>query len=135
MHLFVIVYYLEYGGGLWHTWFDRDLAVAGRVMVETKKTGAVSRLVRINEPILRIANLAIHLTSRSDRDAFKYCVEDQTVPIFATCAAAELNETKCGATDSVINDEHEPLLLRLIAGELKVDVNDILVKEIKFPIK
>merc|ERR1711971_169055 len=49
----------KYGGGLWQTWFDRDLSVAGRVMLKTKD-GAESRLVRINDPIMRISNLAMH---------------------------------------------------------------------------
>ena len=41
---FVSVNVEPYGGGLWHTWFDRDLSVAGRVLVR-KGEHLVQRLV------------------------------------------------------------------------------------------
>lgn len=47
-----------YGGVLLATWADRDLGLAGRVCVK----GAVApSLVRIDRPLARVANLAIHL--------------------------------------------------------------------------
>jgi hypothetical protein len=59
-----------YGGGLWHTWFDRDLTVAGRVVrklstAEGERAAYSHELVRIQQPILRIPTLAIHLDRRS----------------------------------------------------------------------
>ena len=49
-----------YGGALLNSWLDRDLGVAGRLAV---RDGAAARphLVRIDEPLLRIPQLAIHL--------------------------------------------------------------------------
>jgi aspartyl aminopeptidase len=49
-----------YGGALVNSWLDRDLGLAGRLAL---RDGSIV-LVRIDEPILRVPQLAIHL----DRD-------------------------------------------------------------------
>ncbi|KAL9041573.1 MAG: hypothetical protein Q9180_001193 [Flavoplaca navasiana] len=79
-----------YGGGLWHTWFDRDLSIAGRAMVKTDKGEYIQKLVRINRPILRIPSLAIHLDRQ---ETFTFNKETQLFPI-AGLVAAELNRTR-----------------------------------------
>jgi aspartyl aminopeptidase len=49
-----------YGGVLLNSWLDRDLGLAGRVMVDTSG-GIESHLVRIDRPLARVPQLAIHL--------------------------------------------------------------------------
>lgn len=49
-----------YGGPILATFTDRDLSLAGRVVIKNG-TGFTSHLVRFNEPIVRLPNLAIHM--------------------------------------------------------------------------
>lgn len=52
-----------YGGVLLNSWLDRDLSIAGRVLI--KQNGKIaSQLVRLDGPLCRVPQLAIHL----DRD-------------------------------------------------------------------
>ncbi|KZS63868.1 M18 family aminopeptidase [Mycobacterium kansasii] len=49
-----------YGGAWLNSWLDRDLGVSGRLSVRDG-SAVRHRLVRIDEPILRVPQLAIHL--------------------------------------------------------------------------
>lgn len=81
-----------YGGGLWHTWFDRDLGLAGRVIVENEtQSGFESKLVLMNKPLLHIPTLAIHLDREVSTKGFSFNKEKQLRPILATKIQAELN--------------------------------------------
>src|SRR5271168_380886 len=49
-----------YGGAWLNSWLDRDLGISGRLSVRDGN-GISHRLVRIDDPILRVPQLAIHL--------------------------------------------------------------------------
>lgn len=50
-----------YGGAWLNSWLDRDLGISGRLSVR-RGTGIEHKLVRIDDPILRVPQLAIHLS-------------------------------------------------------------------------
>lgn len=123
-----------YGGGLWHTWFDRDLSVAGRVVLANKdRTEFVTRLVRVNRPILRVPTLAIHLQTADECKAFCVNKEKHLGPILATEIAEVLEgglngedeKKEEGATKGETKIRHHPLLVKVLAEELKVLPEDI----------
>ena len=121
-----------YGGGLWHTWFDRDLGISGRVWVRRNSNDTdniESKLVQIRRPILRISNLAIHLQTPKEREAFAVNKEDHLSPILATEAQQALMTTKTNDDKKESIDgwkEHqEPILLQLLAKELDCQVDEL----------
>jgi len=105
-----------YGGGLWNTWFDRDLSLAGRCIVE--ENGIYKqRLVKVEKPLLRIPSLAIHL--ESNRDNITFNKETHLIPIFAEKI---LNGDK---PEDDSNAKHHPEMMKVLADELKTDVKNI----------
>ncbi len=127
-----------YGGGLWHTWFDRDLSISGKVMVRSPKgstTGTTisQRLVQFKDPLARVSTLCIHLQTPTEREAFKVNKEDHTSPIIATTPTTDGGQDMIAATlleqittshDSWLHGQ-EPMLLQRIASELNIDVTQI----------
>ena len=71
-----------YGGPLLNSWLDRDLGLAGRVVVRTPD-GPHVRLVRVHRPVLRVAQLAIHLDPTLRADGLKLDPQQHVVPIWS----------------------------------------------------
>jgi len=123
-----------YGGGLWHTWFDRDLGLAGRVVVKMKSTGEIlHRLVKVDRAVCRISTLAIHL-DRAVNDGFAVNFQQHMAPILASSVKAALEKpttsesdgNKTAAASPVANERHHPLFLKLIADELSCEPGEII---------
>lgn len=129
-----------YGGGIWHTWFDRDLSIAGRVLTKDASGNFVQKLIKVDKPILRIPTLAIHLDRSSSFDPNK---ETELFPICGL-VEAELNRTGKTATDDAKQDEaaaadgpgdfqplkamtqrHHPYLLDVIAQHAEVEAEAV----------
>lgn len=69
-----------YGGVLLNSWLDRDLGLAGRVVDGDGST----TLVRIDDPIARVPQLAIHLDRDVNERGLVLDRQAHTVPVWAT---------------------------------------------------
>ena len=100
-----------YGGALLNSWLDRDLGLAGRVVVRTED-GPQVRMIRVHRPLLRVPQLAIHLDPEIRTAGLKLDAQQHVVPIWS------LGEPEPGGFS------------RFLAGELGVASDDVLSHDI-----
>ncbi|KAL4075948.1 peptidase M18 [Scleroderma citrinum] len=113
-----------YGGGIWHSWFDRDLSLAGRVIVIQQDGSFHSKLIKIDRPLLRIPTLAIHL-DRNVNDSFKFNQQTEFMPILGLIEDTLNKVEVINTSASSIQGNHHPALLAILAEELSVAPEEI----------
>ena len=103
-----------YGGPILATFADRDLSLAGRVNVRTAE-GYATRLVRFNDPLLRLPNLAIHMNREVNESGLKFNKQSE-LPLLL------------GVADS--DNKADVRFRQPIADLLQVEAGDLLTWEL-----
>lgn len=102
-----------YGGAILHTWFDRPLAVAGRLIV--KENGALrEKLIRMDKPVFMLPSLCIHF-HKDVNEKGSYNKQTDMLPLL------------CMKEEDV---EKEDYLFDLIREETKTKKKDIVDYEL-----
>ena len=100
-----------YGGPILATFTDRDLSLAGRVNVRSG-AGFSSRLLRFEQPLLRLPNLAIHMNREVNEQGLKLHKQNELPLLLGMAASSELDA--------------DGSFRQLLAGQLQVDAKDII---------
>jgi aspartyl aminopeptidase len=87
-----------YGGVIYATWLDRDLSLAGRVLLD--QGGRVeARLVDLERPVARVPNLAIHLNRSVNTDGLQINAQKHLSPVIGLGKEAALRGALAKALD------------------------------------
>ncbi|AZI59313.1 M18 family aminopeptidase [Nakamurella antarctica] len=115
-----------YGGALWNSWLDRDLGIAGRVAL----VDGSSHLIRIDQPLLRIPQLAPHLDRGINTRGLTLNPQQHLLPLWGTGPVDDgvLMEHLCAETDFSASDVvgHDLLLHDLTPPSLLGREQDLL---------
>lgn len=103
-----------YGGPILATFTDRDLSLAGRVVLRTA-TGRETRLLHFEQPLVRLPNLAIHMNREVNEQGLKLNKQTELPLILGM-----MNE----------GDDAEAQLRKLLADAVQGDAVDLLSWEL-----
>jgi aspartyl aminopeptidase len=87
-----------YGSPLYSTWLDRDLGIAGQVVLRGT-SGVEPRLLRLDRKVARIPSLAIHLNRGVNTDGLVLNAQKHMVPILGLESQTSLRKVLAHALD------------------------------------
>lgn len=79
-----------YGGPILATFTDRDLSFAGRVSYRTETDTIKTKLVRFEQSLLRLPNLAIHMNRTVNEEGLKLNKQTELPLLFASSSQQQL---------------------------------------------
>ncbi|MGY6277321.1 M18 family aminopeptidase [Methylomonas sp. MgM2] len=93
-----------YGGPILATFTDRDLSLAGRIAYRSQEGGISSRILRFEQALLRLPNLAIHMNRTVNEEGLKLNKQTELPLLFST------------ATEQQLAADNFQALLELVSG-------------------
>lgn len=103
-----------YGGPILATFTDRDLSVAGRVVTRSE-SGTATHLVKFDQAVMRLPNLAIHMNREVNEKGLKLNKQTELPLIFGE------------SEDGIVADQQ---FLTSLAAKLDLPAEDILTFEL-----
>ncbi len=106
-----------YGGPILATFSDRDLSLAGRIAYRDDAGQIASRLLRFEQPLLRLPNLAIHMNRAVNEDGLKFNKQTELPLLFASSNA---HDAPHALFASLLSEASELSPERLLSWEFNV---------------
>lgn len=106
-----------YGGPILATFSDRDLSLAGRVSYKNNQGNIESRLIRFDQALLRLPNLAIHMNRSVNDDGLKLHKQNE-LPLILTRLSEEQLPQPYFAT--LLQEQSGIVATRILSWDLNV---------------
>jgi len=117
-----------YGGGIWQTWFDRNLGIAGKALVldrsDSSRIQIKTHVVSIKKPIFYIPTVAPHL-DQPYANGFQVNKEIDLRAVLGDDDKMSTTSVDPAMVARSGTPKHDPALISLVAKTLGVKAEDI----------
>lgn len=119
-----------YGGVLLNSWLGRDLGLAGRISYRNSEDSVSTKLVHINEPLMHIPQLAIHLDREVNERGLVLNPQHQMSPIWGfnsmdtDLKTGHIHDSRGGAHSDCKSSDNSPEIKQALTASIILSCQD-----------